>query len=349
MSEIVNVDNVQAISRTPLLIAAEINNIKEQTRKLVLYNSIEIGRRLIEAKSMIGHGEWGQWLEKSVDYSQRTANNLMKIFEEYGAAQLSLLGENLKSQAFANLSYTQAIALIGIEESERESFVKDNKVEEMSTRELEKAIKENKELQNKLKLAEKEAEEEKKLNEKLKKENTKKDEQSKELKQKLGEAEAKTKEALLNREVEIENLNIAIKDMENKLKAAEESGNEEDVDKLHQELNTSQSELIELNKKVVELEQKLQEKPIDVNEIVVEKVPEDIEKELQELREKVKSQTQNKEVNIKFKINFEKTVDSVKSLLGSLEDIKNNSSEEEYSKYKMAVSAVIDKLKAKVI
>lgn len=39
---------------------------------------------------MIEHGAWGEWLEKSVDYSQRTAQNLMKIFEEYGSADLKL-------------------------------------------------------------------------------------------------------------------------------------------------------------------------------------------------------------------------------------------------------------------
>ena len=34
-------------SRTTDLIAAEIINIKEQTKKMVIYNSIEIGRRLV--------------------------------------------------------------------------------------------------------------------------------------------------------------------------------------------------------------------------------------------------------------------------------------------------------------
>ncbi|MDF2892513.1 MAG: hypothetical protein K0R80_2880, partial [Clostridia bacterium] len=45
------------IGRSPELIAAEINNIKNQTRKMMLYNSIEIGRRLIEAKTLVAHGE----------------------------------------------------------------------------------------------------------------------------------------------------------------------------------------------------------------------------------------------------------------------------------------------------
>lgn len=143
------------VNRTPEVIAAEINSIKEQTRKVVLYNSIEIGRKLVEAKELVPHGEWGNWLEEAVDYSKSTANNLMKIFEEYGSNQITLLDDNLKSQAFGNLNYSQAVLLLGLPSDEREKFVEDNKVDEMSTRELKKAIadlkKANKEKDNALK------------------------------------------------------------------------------------------------------------------------------------------------------------------------------------------------------
>jgi len=160
MNKVVKTNLNKTIARTADLIAAEINNIKEQTRKMVLYNSIEIGRRLIEAKEIVGHGEWGKWLKESVDYSQRTDNNLMRIFEEYGAEQITLLGDNSKSQTFANLSYSQAIALLELPGEEREDFVKENNVEDMSTRELQKVIKEKQELEDKLKATEKKAEEE---------------------------------------------------------------------------------------------------------------------------------------------------------------------------------------------
>ena len=143
------------VNRTPEVIAAEINSIKEQTRKVVLYNSIEIGRKLVEAKELVPHGEWGNWLEEAVDYSKSTANNLMKIFGEYGSDQITLLDDNLKSQAFGNLNYSQAVLLLGLPSDDREKFVEENKVDEMSTRELKKAIddlkKANKEKDNALK------------------------------------------------------------------------------------------------------------------------------------------------------------------------------------------------------
>ena len=68
--------------RTPEIVAAEIRQIADQTRKMVLNSSIEIGKRLCEAKEMVPHGEWAAWLEKNVDFSQSSANNFMKIYTE---------------------------------------------------------------------------------------------------------------------------------------------------------------------------------------------------------------------------------------------------------------------------
>lgn len=127
--------------RTPEIVAAEIRQIADQTRKMVLNSSIEIGKRLCEAKEMVPHGEWTAWLEKNVDFSQSSANNFMKIYTEYGDIQGELWGASAKSQAFGNLSYSQAVALLAVPAEEREEFVKENHVEDMSTRELQEAIK----------------------------------------------------------------------------------------------------------------------------------------------------------------------------------------------------------------
>jgi len=70
--------------RTPFVIAAEINTIKYQTEKILLAGAVEIGRRLTEAKALLPHGEWSKWLEDQVNFTQRTAQNLMRIYEEYG-------------------------------------------------------------------------------------------------------------------------------------------------------------------------------------------------------------------------------------------------------------------------
>lgn len=128
--------------RTPQIIAAEINSIKDQTGKMLLYSAIEVGRRLTEAKALVNHGEWLKWLENSVSYSKSTAENLMRIFEEYGTKLPASADGNANSQSIGNLSYTQAVILLGIPEQERETFVAGNDVGSMSTQQLKQAVKE---------------------------------------------------------------------------------------------------------------------------------------------------------------------------------------------------------------
>lgn len=124
------------------IIAAEINTIKEDTRRIMIANSIRIGGKLVEAKSMVDHGEWGKWLEEKVDYSQSTANNLMQLYREYGTNQESLFDNWTNSETFANLTYTQHMALLALPFADRLEFAEKNNVEQMSTRELEKAVRE---------------------------------------------------------------------------------------------------------------------------------------------------------------------------------------------------------------
>lgn len=148
--------NQLTTERSTDVIAAEINAIKYQTQNMMLQASAEIGKRLTEAKAQLQHGEWGNWLKENVEYSQSTANNLMQIYNEYGA----------NSQALGNLSYTKAVALLGVDAEEREVFMQENNVDEMSARELQKIIKEKQQLEKEMTKQEKAAAKEKKLLEK---------------------------------------------------------------------------------------------------------------------------------------------------------------------------------------
>ncbi len=136
--------NEPITERTPLVIAAEINRIKQQTCKIMLTNAIEVGKRLKEAKALLPHGEWGKWLIESVSYSQRTANRLMQLFEEYGDKLFVSVddGGNSNSSALTNLTYYQALLLLGIPEDEREKFILQHDVKDMTSRELDQTLKE---------------------------------------------------------------------------------------------------------------------------------------------------------------------------------------------------------------
>lgn len=45
---------------------------------------IEIGKRLIEAKAQLKHGEWLPWLSEKVEFSETSAQRFMQLAREYG-------------------------------------------------------------------------------------------------------------------------------------------------------------------------------------------------------------------------------------------------------------------------
>lgn len=137
--------------RTITMVTVEIKALQKQAEQVVLGYAIEIGKRLTEAKSMLPHGAWGDWLRDEVNYSKSTANNFMRIFDAYGAEQQCMFGAEAKSQTLGNLSYTKALRLLAIPEEEREEFVEANNVEDISTRELDRLIKERDEARAALK------------------------------------------------------------------------------------------------------------------------------------------------------------------------------------------------------
>ena len=131
-----------ALARDIGIITKEIKTLYSQAQAIVTSYAIEIGRRLIEAKDAVGHGEWGRWLKDEVGFSQSTANNYMRLFEEYGDAQITIFGAVANSQTIGNLPYAKALALLAIPSEEREEFAETVGAEDLSVRELQKAIKE---------------------------------------------------------------------------------------------------------------------------------------------------------------------------------------------------------------
>ena len=94
----------------------------------------EIGKRLTQAKKQVPHGEWGQWIDDNLGYSERTAQQLIQVSESFS---------NTKS--ISDLSFTKVLALASIkDEEERQEFTESHPVEDMTVRELKAEIKEYK-------------------------------------------------------------------------------------------------------------------------------------------------------------------------------------------------------------
>ncbi len=129
-----------APAREISVVTAEIKELCRQASNIVLGYAIEIGRRLVEAKGVLPHGSWGDWLKNEVEFSQSTANNYMRLFEEYGSQQISLFGAVANSQTIADLPYSKALQLLLIPSEEREAFAEEIHADELSVKELKAAI-----------------------------------------------------------------------------------------------------------------------------------------------------------------------------------------------------------------
>lgn len=108
-------------------VTGEIIHLKQELAR----NIVDIGLRLIEAKEMLPHGEWLPWLEERVCFSEKTAQNYMRVAREFPNPQL-----------VADLGVRKALALLELPPEDREGFAEENNVIDMTSRELEKAIRE---------------------------------------------------------------------------------------------------------------------------------------------------------------------------------------------------------------
>lgn len=140
MNEIIN-----TTARTASSIAAEIRFLDRQAANTCLNYIIEIGRRLVEAKSLVEDGQWLNYIKTELNYERSTAQNYMRLYERYGSGQCSMFGSFAESETFGNLTYTKALALLQVPEEELEDFAEEHDIESMSTRELQQAIKERNE------------------------------------------------------------------------------------------------------------------------------------------------------------------------------------------------------------
>ena len=141
MSEIIESTGREVAERTPEVIAVEIRTIEENIYKTAVTGAIEIGFRLQEIKDALPHGEWYNFISKNLGYSERQAQNFMKIASEYGAENSPYFDALSKTHTCADLSISKALRLLQVPENEVENFVEKHDVSQMKVKELEEEIK----------------------------------------------------------------------------------------------------------------------------------------------------------------------------------------------------------------
>ncbi len=124
---------------------AELRPIGTITAEILIYKSqagsaiLEIGKRLIEAKDQMEHGDWLPWL-KTVDFSERAAQRFMKLAREYSNPTL-----------VSDLGATKALILLALPEEERETFAEETDAPHISADELRAAVQAKTEAENQAK------------------------------------------------------------------------------------------------------------------------------------------------------------------------------------------------------
>lgn len=257
-------------------LAVEIITFDRQAKITAVSCAIEIGERLLEAKDLVPHGEWGKWLKENVNYSQSTANNLMRLYKEYGNNQGSLFTTVTNSQAIMNLDVSKALALTVLPPEEREEFVAEHDVEQMSTRDLKEALQENRELKQQQQQLQKQLEE--------------KDRQVKETSAQLDTAITE-RQKMQEKLSETVNQNAGYeKSLQVKIDAAK---------KLEQEKKAAEEKRRESEQKVQQLQQQidaLKEQKLQPDQQIIGQLRAEAEKQVQQqFQEQIEKLTQEKE------------------------------------------------------
>lgn len=136
-----------AITRTPAHVAADINAVKSHASAVFRAavdegkrSCILIGKLLEEAKSLVPHGEWGAWLKNNVDYSESTAQNLMRCYREFGDEQIDFFSGVSDADFFSILTQSQMLELLALPKDQRREFVEAHREEiedgSLSTRQM---------------------------------------------------------------------------------------------------------------------------------------------------------------------------------------------------------------------
>jgi hypothetical protein len=293
-------------------LTTEILILKQQTAQ----NIIEIGKRLIAVKEELPYGQWGKWLAEKVEFSQEHARRFMKIAEEFS-----------DSTSMWNLPPTKVFALLDVPPEDREQFVAEHDIDNMSVREMQQVIKERdqalKEKEEALKQAKYEHDRSALIDQTL---NTKERDVTV-LQDNLSKEREYAKETVTK-------LQTSIGDLQKKLKNAQSAGNDDETAILREQLTEANKDLSTSADRIDKLEAQLKAKPIETATTVIEeRIPEDVQKELTELRK------QSPAV-LKFRVHFDELTASFRTLLEDLAEIPQY----DRPRYRGAVSGLIGKM-----
>ena len=124
MNELTNSENVGGISI--------VENLSQQARyyaRQTSFNMLQLGRVLTEAKPLIPHGKWLEWVEENTGMNERNAQYFMKCYETYGL-----------DPQMAELGQSKLKDMLALSEAQRTKLLAEKNVAEMTSRELKEEV-----------------------------------------------------------------------------------------------------------------------------------------------------------------------------------------------------------------
>lgn len=141
--EIVNVEyhEIEELDEKSTEELTEKANTLYQQMQLIGAMGIQVaaqaGQCLSVIKKRVGHGNWGDWCKQNLQFSERKAQNMMKLSAE-------MHGKNsifANPQTFADIEISKVYALLAAPEEVQKAVLDDPKMEEMNVREFQDEIK----------------------------------------------------------------------------------------------------------------------------------------------------------------------------------------------------------------
>lgn len=117
-------------SSTELSVLGGLAQEAQYYAKSIANGMIQLGRVLTEAKPLVKHGEWENWIRENAGCSVRYAQVFMQAYARFGNnAAVAQIGERGK-----------IFKLLALPAGTEEQFLAENDVSDMSTREVEEAV-----------------------------------------------------------------------------------------------------------------------------------------------------------------------------------------------------------------
>lgn len=112
---------------------AILNDLAQEAQhyaKSMVTNLLQLGRVLTEAKPLVKHGQWEQWIQENAGCSNRYAQMFMQAYERFGnnpaISQIKERGKVFK--------------MLSLPTGTEERFIAENNVADMTTKQVEEAV-----------------------------------------------------------------------------------------------------------------------------------------------------------------------------------------------------------------